>query len=934
VSARRGGVTARVFAASLLLFPRWFRELYADDMRRDFERRAHSLHSAGWGARTTFEIRAIAAVPWQALRVRRGRSGPAGPGSWGHGNRGERGGGVGEWMRDARIAARSLARRPTLVMGVVLTLGLGIGATTTIYSVVDGVILRPLAYRDADRLVLVGSLAPGAPGVGGVDRVLQDLAQISLPNYLDFRDRARSFATLAAIEPNRTVLPDQGNGADLVGYANVAPDLFEMIGGTAAVGRLFVPDDYAASAEDVVVLSWSAWQRHLGGQESAVGQRFPRLVGSRIVVGVLAPDFRPPEALFPDGNAPELWMPLRSDASNSSTWYARRRGRLHAIGRLAPGTSVQDAREESARIAADLASIHPQDNIEADGTRVGIGVNGLHAQTVGAAAGGLGLFMGAAGLLLLLAVMNAATLLLARALDRTRELSVRRALGCGRMRIVRLLMTEAGMLALLGGALGVVLAYAGVAAFVRYAPGSLPRLADVAVDGRVLGMAAAASVAAGVLAGLVPALRLTRDRSWDGAPRTSRTFTEASARSRDLLVGGQIALALVLLTGAGLLFRSFMHVRSVDPGFEPDRLIAMQVETKGGAGWDFQAQWLGWDRLLDALRGVPGVESAALASNAPFEEPSWWPRLLMPGDGPETARDGIAGYAITPGYLETVGTELLRGRDVQTFDGPSAERVALVNESFARIHLGGADPLGTTVWWAAGTEWSPGDEWIPPADWLDGRATPLRIVGLVEDAVQSSAEQGPRPAIYVPYKQGRGSTTAVIRTGAAPEVVIPALRRAVAGFNPRVPPSTADALQDRIAAARTVPRFQALLITAFALVALLIAAAGLSGSIAYSAGRRHREIGVRMALGARRSDVLGMVLGRGMRLAIAGGLVGAMATVPLGEMMSRFLHGIGPHDPRALLMAGCALMVVSAAACLGPARRASAVDPTSALEAD
>jgi putative ABC transport system permease protein len=929
---RGPGLAAGAFATLLQLFPRWFRDLYADDMRRDFERRSRTLGSmSGWAARASFEARAIAAVPWQALCVRweNGRS-PRDPYA-ARGSHLGRGGEMGEWIRDSRIAARSLARRPTLALGVTLTLGLGIGATTTIYGVVDGVMLRPLPYRDAASLALVGSIPPGAQErAGGGD--LQELGMISLPNYLDFRERTRFFADLAAIEPNLTVLPDIGNGAELVGYANVTPGLLEMMGGTAAMGRLFLPDEYGAGSEQVLVLSYGAWQRYLGGDEAALGRPAERLGGDATVVGVLPPDFRPPEALFPGGDPPDLWSPLRSDVPNASQWYSRRRGRLHVLGHLESGTSVGQARVEAGRIAADLAASYPQDNIESDGSHVGIGVNGLHAQTVGATASGLGLFLGAAGLLLLLAVMNAATLLSARALDRTREFSIRMALGSGRARVVRLLMTEAGILSLLGGAIGVGLAYGGVASFLRYAPSSIPRLDGVAVDARVLAVAALVSLCVGVAAGLFPAFRLTRALSWEGARHAGRAFSEPASRFRDALVSGQMAVAVVLLSGAALLFSSFMRIRSVDPGFLPDDLVAMPVAAKGGAGWDFQAPWVSWDRLLDALRAVPGVESVALASNIPFEPPSWSPRLLLPGDGPETVREGIAGYVITPGYLETVGTALLGGRDVRPLDGPDAERVALVNESFVRTQLGGADPIGMTVRWAAGTEWSPGDEWIPPPEWLDGGTTPLRIVGLVEDAVQASVEDGPRPAIYVPYTQGRGGPTAVIRTSLPTESIFPSLRRAAAHFNPMVPPFDAGVLQERIAVARTLPRFQTVLITAFALTALLLAAAGLYGSVAYSVGRRRREIGVRMALGAGRTGILGMVLGQGMRLAITGLVVGMIATTFLARLLTGMLYGVEPDDPVTLLLAGSVLVLVSAAACLVPARRATTVDPASAVK--
>ncbi|MEE8146006.1 MAG: FtsX-like permease family protein, partial [Longimicrobiales bacterium] len=572
---------------------------------------------------------------------------------------------------------------------------------------------------------------------------------------------------------------------------------------------------------------------------------------------------------------------------------------------------------------------------QADGSHLGIGVNSLHAQTVGTTGRALGLFLGAAGLLLLLAAMNAATLLLARSLDRTQELGVRMALGAGRGRVVRLLVSEAGILSVVGGAFGVLLAYGGVGVFLHYAPSSIPRLSTVAVDARVLAVAAVVSLGTGIAAGLLPALRLTRRGPWERLQTAGRAFVEPSSRLRGVLVGGQMAVAVVLLSGAGLLFGSFVRMTTADPGFEADGVITMNVEAKGGSRWNFQAHWVSWDVLLDEVRAVPGVESVAATSIYPLQSPRWAPRLLLPGDTPETVREGIARYAITPGYHETMGTRLLLGRDIERMDGPDAERVALVNESFVRTQLGGGDPIDVIVGWSAGDEWSVGDEWRPPAEWLAGEATPLRIVGVVEDVVQMRVGEGPRAAIYVPYTQSRPvSPSIVVRTTRAPEVIMPELHRAAVRFNPRIPPVDLDTMEDRMSATRTTPRFQAMLIGAFALVAMLLAAAGLYGSLAHSVSRRQRELGVRMALGADRAGVLRMVLGQGMRLSVAGLAVGMIAALLSTRVLSGFLYGVEPNDPVTMLMVGAVLVLVSAVACLAPARRATAVDPVTVLKAE
>ena len=508
--------------------------------------------------------------------------------------------------------------------------------------------------------------------------------------------------------------------------------------------------------------------------------------------------------------------------------------------------------------------------------------------------------------------MNSATLLLARALDRARELDVRVALGAGRGRVVRLLMAEATLLAVAGGLVGVGLAYAGVEAFLRYAPSSLPRLGTVRVDGRVLAAAALVSIGSGLAAGLLPALRSTR-RSLT-ATMSERNTTRASSRIRTALVGGQVAVAVVLLSGAGLLFTSFVGILSVDPGFEPDDLVTMRIALKRPGATE-ESGWIGWERAIEEARAVPGVQSVAATSNPPFQSPSWAPRLLLPGDPPELRREGIAGFVITPGYLETIGTEVLEGRAFSRSDGPDAEAVALVNRSFVRTQLDDVEPIGLTIRHVG-----------------DGVETSLRVVGVVEDVVQTSAEEGPRPAIYFPHTQREWPfVQLVVRSSLPPETLVPELRTAVARFNPVVPAQDVRTMRDRMAATRTDPRFQTLLIGVFAAVALLLAAAGLYGALSHAVGRRRREIGVRLALGAAQRGVWALVLRDGLRVTIGGlalGLVGALAT---SRVLVDQLFEVEPHDPVTLMRVAGILLSVSVIASLLPAWRAMAVDPVETL---
>jgi putative ABC transport system permease protein len=385
------------------------------------------------------------------------------------------------------------------------------------------------------------------------------------------------------------------------------------------------------------------------------------------------------------------------------------------------------------------------------------------------------------------------------------------------------------------------------------------------------------------------------------------------------LVGGQVALAVLLLSGAGLLFTSFMKIRSVEPGFEPEGLLSMNVALKRPGAPEGEQMWQAWDLVLREVGAVPGVEAFAGTSNPPFQDPFWAPRLLLPGDPPDMWREGTAGYSITPSYLETVGTRLVQGRDIELQDGPNAQFVALVNETFVRTVLDGADPIGLEIRHV-------GDSGAPRS---------IRIVGVVEDVVQARAQQGPRPAAYFPYTQSEWPfIQVVIRSQLPLDVLVPELRQAIARFNPVVPPSDVRTLEARMVASRTTPRFQAMLLGAFSLVAMLLAVAGLYGSLSHAVGRRRRELGVRLALGAARSGVLWMVLRQGMQVSGIGLILGIAAALAATRVLSGFLYEVEPTDPLTLAGVALVLLLVSATACVLPAHRATGVDPVEVLRAE
>jgi putative ABC transport system permease protein len=834
------------------------------------------------------------------------------PGAWWACLRENGRGGMAGWTMDLRDGFRGLARRPGFSLAVSLTLGIGVGATTTILSVVDGVMLRPLPYDGASRLVAVGGTDASLATAASEGRV--ELERLSLQGFSALQDRARSFEGLAALELASTFLTDAGDGPDEVRSARVSSELFELLGVSPALGRTFLPEEHRRDAEAAVLITYGAWQRRYGGDPDVVGRPAPRFYQPTVIVGVLPRDFRPPEAFVPVEEEPEFWLPLQPEHNR----YRNPRPTVWVIGKLRPDTPLDVAREEAALVAGELAIAFPDATARADGSTSGLGINTLHDQTVGSTGGALAVFLGSAALLLLLASLNAATLFLARLLDRGPELRVRSALGARGGQIARLLVSEACAVALLAGVLGVALAYGGVALFLRFAPSSLPNLASVAVNGRVLVVAALLSLGAGALAGLLPAARLLHTSRPGSLGSGQRTTSEGMARLGPVLVAGQVAVAVTLLAGASLLFTSFTRLRSADPGFETEGMITFGVGLEGamrssapGAIADVSQAW---DLALQEIGAVAGVEAVSGATSLPFQAPSWAPRLLLDGDAPDTWREGIAGYAVTPEYFTTLGIARVSGRGFDRSDRGDTEGVAIVNQTFVRTQLGGRDPI---------------DLVLRRSELLG--EVPVRIVGVVEDVVQARPEDGPRSAMYVPYTQFRGALQAIVRTPLPPDAIAADLRRAVAEFNPIEPVRDMQTMEDRMGAARATPRFQSALISGFALVAVLLAASGLYSSLSHWVGRRRREIGLRMALGAQRSDVQTMVLGQGLGVAVVGLLVGVAGALASGRALSGLLYGVSPYDPVLLLVTGVVLLVVALVASYAPARRATAVDPSTVL---
>jgi predicted permease len=817
--------------------------------------------------------------------------------------------------QDLKIAVRTLVRRPAFSLGTALTLGLGIGATTCIYAIVNGVMLRQLPYTDSSRLVTIGSVSPlsalVAPGV-------QDLGPMSILYYQQLRARARSFETLAAVDTARLMPLATENGGELnVPAREISPQLLEMLDAKIpAVGRAFLSEEYGTGDEGAVMVTWEEWQRRYGGDPDLIGRTIGRIRGGRVsavVIGVLPKGFRPLEAFFAAGERPGYYFPERPEALPEDRGWER----WYVLGRLRPEVTVEQARGEVERIAADVAREFPDapGSRTFEGYQYRLGLNGLHAQTIGASGRVLGLFFGAAAVLLILSSMNAATLFLARSLDRMREFGVRIALGAGRSRVIRLILTESAMLAVAGGVLGLLLAYAGVSLFLRYAPPSLPRLNAVVFDVHAVAVALAATSAAALVAGLVPAIRLMFGQTSERHD-FRRSLSEPPSRLRPLLVGGQLTLAIVLLSGAALLFNSFVRIRSVDPGFKPDGLIRIAVPYKDARLVAGLEMGQAWDRIMDVFRSVPGVESVAGTVRVPFQTPGLRVRAQLPSGKPDAWHEGVAAYVITTNYLDTIGARVVRGRDFERTDGRRNALVGLVNESFVRSEFRGRDPVGERLR-------------------IFGYSSEIRVVGVVKDMIQARAEDGARPAIYLPYAQATPSTyiEVVVRTSLEPAAILPDLR---ARFKERFPDREPDivTMPSLIASAQTDPRFRTLLIFVFAAVATILAAVGLHGSLAHFVVQRRRELAIRMALGADRKELIQAVLGRGMRLVLGSVVAGMIATLFMTRILVGFLYDVEPNDPVTLIATCAVLVLTSMLASLGPALRATTVNPQAVLKAD
>jgi putative ABC transport system permease protein len=798
---------------------------------------------------------------------------------------------------DVRHAARRLARSPGFTATVVLTIGLGAGATTLMFSAVHGVLLKPLPYPEPERLVMVRGARLGQPGSN----------MISYPDYRDWRDQSRSFEALAALRTADFTLPGPG-GPERIEGAAVTASFFDVLRVVPALGRLFPPDADRSGGDRVAVLGHGLWKRRFGAIPALVGRSI--ILGGQpyTVVGILPASFRPPREV----ERAEVWTPL---AREGEALEQRGSRDLVALGRLQTGVSIAQGGAELAAVARRLEREHPDSNAGR-----GVLVESLHADTVDELRRPLLVLMGAVAFVLLIACTNVANLVLPRALARRRELAIRAALGARRSRLIRQLLAESLLLGVAGGLTGLALAHWGLDALVSLAPAGTPRfLQDIAVEGPVLWFSLALSLATGVGFGLAPALSASRTDVHAALHESSRSPGLARPAGPALIIA-EIALSLVLMAGAGLMLESFRRLLLVDPGFDPHHVLTLGLSLPHTryARPDQRAAF--YAELLERVRALPGVLSAAAITPLPLGGDSVATRFTVEGQpAPAPGQKPRAEYrAVTAGYFETLHIPLKRGRTFDARDRREAPAVAVVNEALAAQVFPGENPLGQKL--SIGLR----------ADKSDPGT--FEVVGVVGDVHHAGLHVPSRPEIYVPHPQQSWSWTAiVVRTSGDPLAIGGPIRREVAALDPEQAVYNVRTLSELLSGSLAAHRFIMTLLAGFALLALALATVGVYGVMAGSVERRTGEIGLRMAVGADPGDVLRMVLGQAARLAAAGVTLGLVTAFALTRVMQSLLFGVSPTDPATFAAVAGVLAAAAVLASYLPARRAARVDPLTAL---
>jgi predicted permease len=814
---------------------------------------------------------------------------------------------MGTFVKDLRYGLRMMAKNPGFTAVAVLTLALGIGANTTLFSVVNGVLLNPLPYPQPDRLVALYSRTPDSPRWS-----------IPYPNFLDWVRDNRSFSALAGYREEDYNLIGMGEPERLPGEM-VSATFFPALGVKPILGRTFLPEDDQVGARPVVLISAGLWKRKFGSAPDAVGKTLTLSGVGYTIVGVIPASFHYSGNNF--GSGSDVYVPIGQ--WNDPTFRDRRTGMgMDAVGRLKPGVTFEQAKADMDAVARHLAEEYPETD---KGT--GITLVPLKQNMVGDIQPYLLVLVAAVAFVLLIACVNVANLLLARSTSRTREFAVRTAIGAGAGRIVRQLLTESILIALAGGGLGVLLCAWGLQAALKILPEALPRVEEVRLDGRVLLFTLAASVLAGILFGLVPALKSVRPDLHEILKEGGRGLSGARHRAQGVFVVAEVALALVLLAGAGLMIRALAKLWSVDPGFDSHNVLTFRLSLPTTASQNPDAFRAAWRRTQEELAAIPGVQSASLTvTSRPLQGDSELPFWLEGQPKPPTQAEmkETLFYTVQPDYLKVMGIPLQRGRFLTWADNEHSPFVTVIDERFAQLHFGNQDPIGKHI----------------NFDILNVTAEIVGVVGHVKqwgldaDATSSIQAQCYFHLAQIPDQFVRligGNTGIVLRTAGSPLAQVGSIRRALEQANAQPVMYHIQTMDGIITDSLAARRFSAVLLGIFGALAVVMSCVGIYGVVSYLAGQREHEIGVRMALGAERQHVLRMVLGEGAKMALLGVAIGLAAAFGLTRLMANMLVGVSAHDPLTLTAVASLLVLVALAACYVPARRATKVDPMVAL---
>jgi predicted permease len=801
--------------------------------------------------------------------------------------------------QDLNYAWRGLRHNSGFAFVVVLILALGIGANTAIFSMVQGVLLRDLPYTRPNRLVLINQAAPkaGQPTLG-----------FSVPDFMDFRARNRAFTALAEYHSMFFILLGRTE-PERVQTGVVSDNFFDLLGVQPLLGRAFLPGEDKQGAAPVLMLSYDYWQHSFGGDPKVIGQVFEMNNKPHTVVGVL-----PPLPAFP--NADQVFMPASAcPFRGADAVRTNRNARLlsNVFGRLKDGVNSAQALDDARRVGVELCGEFPQAYPQDDGYTVE--VQGVARAFTGEARQPLFILLAMSGFVLLIACANVANLTLSRLVRRNRELAVRLALGAGRGRIFRQLLTESTLLALLGGAAGLLLAAVGLRLLVDYAGHFLPRANEISINGPVLSFTLVVSLLTGLLFGSRPPLPANEglvNTLKDGA----RGASAGRNRLRSLLVVGQVAISVPLLIGAGLAARSLYNLSRVDPGLDTGRVLAANISLNWTRLDDFPKRFGFWTRAIQEVQKIPGVQAVAVSGAEPLNGLAnniTNFRLEHQPAAPNTPSPHAIGLASTEDYFRTVGQKLLRGRYFLASDTHEAAPVAIVNQSLASRHWPGQDPIGQRITFDNGTTWA-------------------TIVGVVANARQQ-LDAEPQDEVHVPLSNTPGliSATVLLRTNATPAALMGELRAAIHHADPQQPITSIETLEQVRESILGPRRLIATLLGLFALLALVITAAGIGGVLAFSVGQRTQEIGIRMALGANRREVLWMVLRQALALVGTGLALGTLSAFFLSQLIASLLYAVPPNDPVTFAAVALALLAVTVVACLWPARCATVISPITAL---